>query len=60
MSVSEKFMSKKAQVFKVCLGQYLPNFKLSEITNDFKIVGKLRYETLDYVLGRYESDHYVS
>ncbi|MEA1915163.1 MAG: hypothetical protein U9N30_07585 [Campylobacterota bacterium] len=60
MLVNEKFMSKKTQVFKVCLDQYLPNFKLNEVTNDFKIVGKLRYDTLDDVLGKYESDHFVS
>ena len=60
MLVSQRFMSKKVQVFKVCLNKYLPSFKLDKITDDFKIIGKLRYDNLDNVLTRYEDDHFLS
>lgn len=58
--LSTKLMSKKVQVFKVCLSDYLPNFTLDKITKDFKIVGKLRFESLDDVLNRFKSDDFIS
>jgi len=57
---SERYTDKKIQVFKVCLNEYLPNFKLDKITDDNKIVGQLRYDNLGNVLNKYKSDHFLS
>jgi len=60
MNLQTRYTEKKLQVFKVVLSDYLPSFSLDRITEDFKVVGKLRYASLDSVLNMFKSDKFVT